>query len=480
MRFSFVFGVVVSLGSTVLLSARPRTYDAAVSIVGQPDFTSDIYHDPVTSRSLSEAEGVAIDPVSGKLFIADSSNHRILRFSSRAAYQNYAEAEAVFGQPDFESVDPNRGGSPAADSFDYPATIAMDGSGRLWVCDHENSRVLRFDNAALKPSFTAAADAVIGLGGFGAATPAANSDNITGFSRPAGIAIDSTGTLWVSDPDLFRVLRFDNATSLPAVYSGPASGSLGKIDGGVFVSDIGNHAFGGRVWGLAVDSEDRLWVADSANHRVLAFFDPVTQATADLVLGQPDFDSNHLVSPPGPETMNNPYYVTVAPDGTAWVSDYTNFRVLGFLDAAGKANGGSADIVLGQPDFVTADAGGGYNARKAINPTQVAIGREGSVFVGEYSPASHVKRWSDPVTVSAPKEIATKRTSVLIKGRTSGAVAVAYKVSGQGGFKAAKGTVPRWKVKAKQLERKTTSVVVRASAFDGRTAVVRVKVRRED
>ncbi|MCB1204035.1 MAG: NHL repeat-containing protein [Verrucomicrobiae bacterium] len=478
MRFFLVFLFASVL--TISLSARPKSYDSAVSIVGQPTFTSDVYHDPPTSRSLSEAEGVAIDPTSGKLFVADSSNNRILRFSSASAYKNYAPAEAVFGQADFESVEANRGGSPAADSLSYPATITMDGSGRLWVCDYNNSRVLRFDTAALKPSFTAAADAVIGLGGFEAATPAANSDNITGFSRPAGIAIDSSGTLWVSDPDFFRVLRFDNATSLPTIYSGPASGSLGKIDGGMFVSDIGNNAFGARVWGLCVDSGGRLWVADPSNHRVLAFFDPVTQPTAGLVLGQPDFDSNDLVSPPGPETMNNPYYVTVAPDGTAWVSDFTNYRVLGFLEAADKENGDPADIVLGQPDFVTADGSGGYTARKTTNPTQIAIGREGSLFVGEYSPASHVKRWSDPVTVSAPKAISIKRSNVVIKGRSSGAVAVEARIAGQGGFKPAKGPVSRWKVKAKGLERKTTSVVVRARAFDGRTAVARVKVQREN
>lgn len=478
MRFSLVF--LFASGLTISLSARPKSYDAAVSIVGQPTFTSDVYHDPPTSRSLSEAEGVAIDPTSGKLFVADSSNNRILRFSSVAAYKDYAAAEAVFGQPDFESVDANRGGSPAADSFSYPATITMDGSGRLWVCDYANSRVLRFDSAASKPSFTAAADAVIGLGGFGAATPAANSDDITGFSRPAGIAIDSSGTLWVSDPDHFRVLRFDAAASLPSQYSGPASGSLGKIDGGVFVSDVGSTAFGGAVWGLSVDAGDRLWAADASNHRVLAFFDPVNQPSANLVLGQADLDSNDLASPPDAGTLSNPYYVTVAPDGTAWVSDYSNYRVLGFLEAADKGNGDPADIVLGQPDFVTADGSGGYTSRKTTNPTQIAIGREGSLFVGEYSPASHVKRWSDPVTVSAPKTISIKRSNVVIKGRSSGAVAVEARIAGQGGFKSAKGPVSRWKVKAKGLERKTTSVVVRARAFDGRTAVARVKVQREN
>lgn len=462
--------------SSSFAAARPKTHDAAVSILGQVDFTSDVEFDPPTNRSLMEVEGVAVDPTTGKLFISDSSNNRILRFSSTAAYQTNAAAEAVFGQADFNSNLPNRGAAnPAADSLDYPATITVDGAGRLWVCDYDNARVLRFDDASSKPS-SAAADGVIGLGGFTAATQAVNSDNLTGFGRPTGIAVTADGTLWVSDAALFRILRFDNAASLPAVHLGAANGFLGTIDTGVFISGTSDSAFAAEVWGLASDLQGRLWVADPTNHRVLCFFDPANKSSADLVLGQADFDSSALPEPPTASSMNNPFYVTVAPDGTAWISDFENHRVIGFSNAAALDNGDAADIVLGQPDFVTAESGGGYTARKTINPTQIAIGRGGSLFIGEYSPPAHVKRWSDPVSITAPKAVTTKKTSAKIKGTSAGATSVSYKIAGQKGSKLAGGSPAAWSLVARKLTKKKTNVTVTATAFDGRTARAIVKV----
>lgn len=467
------------LGFAVSLSARPKTHDAAISILGQPSFTSADSNVPPTSRSFNEIEGVAIDPTTGKLFVADSSNNRILRFSSVAAYQNNAAAEAVFGQPSFEANAANRGeANPSASSLHYPATIAIDKAGRLWVCDYENARVLRFDNASSKPSFTAGAEGVIGLGGFTAATQASNSDDLTGFSRPAGIAVAADGTLWVSDAGLSRILRFDNAASLPTEYQGAASGFLGTINGGVFVPGTTDSAFATELWGLAMSSQGHLWVADPSNHRVLCFFDPVNKSSADLVLGQDDPDSAVFVEPPTASSLNNPYYVTVAPDGTAWVSDYTNYRVLGFLNAANRENGDPANIVLGQPDFVTREAGD-YTARKTVYPTQIAIGREGSLFIGEFSPAAHVKRWSDPVTITARKTArASKKGLVVLRGRASGATLVQYRVPGQGGFKRARGTATIWNARITKLKRKRTVVTVRAIAFDNRIAPAKVRVTK--
>lgn len=471
--------LLLSFLSSSFVSARPKTHDAAVSILGQANFTLADGFDPPTNRSFNQVEGVAVDPTTGKLFVSDSSNNRILRFSSTAAYQTHAAAEAVFGQADFNSNDANRGAAnPAADTLNYPATITVDGAGRLWVCDYDNARVLRFDNASSKPS-AAEADAVIGLGGFTAATQAANSDDLIGFGRPTGIAVTADGTLWVSDAALFRILRFDDAASLPDVYPGAADGFLGTIDTGVFVPGTSDSAFASEVWGLSVDLQGRLWVADPSNHRVLCFFDPVNKSSADLVLGQQDFDSSDLPEPPTASSMNLPYYVTVAPDGTAWISDYENHRVIGFGNAASLNNGDPADVVLGQPDFVTAESGGGYSARKTINPTQIAIGQGGSLFIAEYSPEAHVKRWSDPVTITAPKAVTTKKTSAKIKGSSSGANSISYRIAGQKGTKMAGGSAAAWSIVAKKLTKRKTTVTVTATAFDGRSAATTVKVKKK-
>jgi sugar lactone lactonase YvrE len=467
--------LVLPLLLTLSAQARPKTNQAAVSILGQPNFTSEIDSDPPTSRSLYEVDGVAIDPTTGKLFVSESGNHRILRFSSTAAYQTFAEAEAVFGQPDFVPNAPNQGGAPSASTLDTPATLCFDAEGTLWVADKFNARVLRFENASSKPALGAAADGVIGQPGFTSNDPAANSTADSGFIEPVGVAVDSMGNLYVMENGLMpRILRFENAPS--AFGDVPASSYLGTVVADIFVPGVTSTSFSSTPYGICVDAEDRLWVADASNHRVLRFDTPtVTGSAANAVLGQVDFESNAIADPPTAASMNSPYNVTVAPDGTLWVSDYANHRVLGFLDAANKADGDHADIVLGQTNFTSA-LELPYSARTTANPSQIAIGREGSLFIGEFGFGAHLKRWSAPIIIKAPKTVTARGQRAPIKGTASGATSIAYKVAGQGGFKPASGSATRWSLKAKKLEKKTTSVTIQGKAFDGRTSTVTVKV----
>lgn len=457
-------------------SARPGTNEAALSILGQADFTSATVSALPTARSLYEVDGVAIDPTTGKLFLSDSGNNRILRFSSADAYRTFAAAEAVFGQADFSSDDPNRGGSPSAMSLHAPANLCVDADGTLWVADLLNARVLRYHNASSKPAFGAAADGVLGQPNFTSNDPATNLLSDSGFDAPYGIAVDEAGNLYVSDNGIPRIQRFKNANTL----SGDADRTsyLGSLSGvNEFEAGVSNSAFGGALGGIGVDPEGRLWVADTSNHRVLRFDTPTgVGAQADLVLGQVDFDSNAIPAHPTAKSMNSPYNVTVAPDGTLWVSDFENHRVLGFLQAASKGVGSAADLVLGQADFTT-DTVSSPSARATISPSQIAIGREGSLFIGEFDLGAHLKRWSDPVTITAPSEIKVKRTTAKISGSSAGATAVSYTIAGQKGSKAAQGSAAQWLVVAKKLKKKKTAVTVTATAFDGRQAEARVLVK---
>jgi len=436
-------------------------------------------YDPTSAFSMDGPDGVAIDPTTGKVFVSDTLNHRILRFSSIAAYESFAEAEAVFGQADFSSDSPNRGngiGNPTNNSFDEPSNICFDSAGRLWVADNGNSRVLRFDNASSKDSFTATADAVIGQPDFTSAAPADNLIADSGFSAPTGVSVDSQGRLWVSDSVIPRVLRFDEAAGL--AFDAEASGYLGEAVANVFESGVGAGQFSIELLGLAVDADDNLWVADPVSHRVLFFEEPSAKPNgglADKVLGQPDFDSSALVTVSA-NSMNLPYFVTVAPDGTLWVSDFLNHRVLGFLKASAKANGGAADIVLGQADF-DSDVLYPHSSRATPNPSQIAVGREGSLFITEYNNIGHIKRWSDPVSITAPASVTAKRTSAKIRGTSAGASSVSYKVAGQKGIKSARGSVSRWNFVVRKLRKKKTNVTVTATAFDGRAASALVKAK---
>lgn len=312
----------------------------ATLVLGQPGFDTHSYGS--SSDNFTTPRDVAVDPTSGKVFVADSSNHRVLRFASYASLSNGADAEAVLGQAGFEVEKPIP--SSAADRMSNPRGLTFQSDGTLWVADSGNSRVLRFDNASEKESGDPA-DGVLGQPGFDESDPGLSQNQM---SYPSDVAVDASGNLFVSSWENHRVLLFTNAATLPA--DSYATIALGQES---FTENNTSNASDGMHWpeGVAVDSDGNLYVADSGNNRVLRFDDPTRKSTgypANAVIGHPDFGLSAVQHLPG--TFVYPTQVQVDADGILWVSDTSRHRVLGFPDAADAENGPLPELVIGQPE----------------------------------------------------------------------------------------------------------------------------------
>ena len=333
---------------------------AATLVLGQPDFANNAPNS--TQTGMNGPTGIAVDRTTGKIFVADCNNNRILRFASVDVLTSGAGAEAVLGQPDFTSNNFNT----ARNGMYCPDHISIDSNGRLWVADYYNSRVLRFDNAASKAN-GADADGVLGQPDFTTSTPATTRN---GMSNPEGVFADADGRVWVADLINNRVLRFDNAAA--KADGANADGVLGQPDFTNSASSATQNGMYGPS-GVFVDSSGRLWVAEFYNHRVLRFDNAASKANganADGVLGQPDFTSNTAATTQS--GMNTPVGVAVDAAGHLYISDGHNNRILVFENAAALANGAHASNVLGQPDFTTYSPNtGGISAATLSYPYQL-------------------------------------------------------------------------------------------------------------
>lgn len=469
-RFTTAVVVVVS-GLSILIPAALRAElknsQPALSVLGKPDFTN-VDADGPTAAEMNRPEGIAIDPITNKVFVADRNNNRVLRFSASSAYQSGAAAEAVFGQADFVSGLANRGGATAANSLSAPRSIHIDSSGRLWVAEQDNHRVLRFDNASSKATGSNA-DAVLGQSNF---TTNALLTTQSGMSGPTGVATDGSGNLYVVDAGNNRVLIFYNAASKG--NGANADRVLGQASFVTAASGTSATALF-NPWGACTDRGGRLWVVDSGNHRILRFDNAATignGGAASAVLGQTDFVSS-VPLPISAASLDSPYYVAAAPDGTLWVGDYSHERFLGFKNAASKPNGGSADIVLGQPDFVT-DGDTAPTASTVYGANGVAVDKEGGLFTTDYQ-YDRVLRYSGVVKVKAPAKVTATGGKAVFRGTSEHASRVRYKQPG-GPFTDAKGKVTNWKAKVTGLTRPINRVRVEAVALDKRKASKVVKV----
>lgn len=272
-------------------------------VLGQFDFfhnTSNFVDAESLATNTSTAfAGIAIDTSSipNRVYVADQVNNRVLGWASVAALTNDRPADIVIGQPDFFTT--TCLGTPSNASLCSPGGVAVDGSGNLYVADTADNRVLEYNSPlaadGLAGSGDAIADEVFGqadsfttkLCNLGA--PAGVTSQF-GLCGPQGVALDSMGHLYVADNKNNRVLEFN----FPPV-STVASRVFGQ--GGVFTTNTPNksglsaNSLSGPA-GVALDSLDNLWVADAGNNRVLEYNTPLSNTTANKVVGQGAFNTN--------------------------------------------------------------------------------------------------------------------------------------------------------------------------------------------
>ncbi len=176
---------------------------------------------PALQARFHAPTGVAVD-AAGRVYVADGFNDRI-----RVIEQGVVRTLAGDGRPGLED------GPGASARFDTPGGVAVDADGIVWVADTGNNAVRSITADGVTTT----------LAPYGDQPDAAP-------SMPVSIAIDAQQRLYVGELSRGRVLQFEP-------------------DGRAYVltgRDMAQRL--ARPAGLAFDAHGRLWVADAAAHRV--------------------------------------------------------------------------------------------------------------------------------------------------------------------------------------------------------------------
>jgi sugar lactone lactonase YvrE len=305
---------------------------------------------------------------------------------------------AVYGQADYTSNAVNRGADATNNSLNTPLGLAIDADGGMYVADRDNHRVLYFANDG-----NTDADRVYGqYGDFSAHISNNNGNGNSGkpsadsLSMPTAVALDSQGGLYVTDRDNHRVLYFaaDGNTTAERVYGqyGNFGTNMTNNDGTINFGEPSADNLGTYILGIAVDSQDGLYVSDSSSHRVLYFAND-GDTTADKVYGQFDSftddarnnDGTGRDGSPSANSLNFPRGLALDASDGLYIADRDNNRILYFAPDGDT----TADKVYGQfASFTTNaesnDGSGNTGAPSADNlshPKAIAVGPAGGLYV---------------------------------------------------------------------------------------------------
>lgn len=357
--------------------------DTAEYVLGQNGFSTkygEFTH--VTAASFDRPSGVTVDPQTGRLFVSDLRNSRVLSWPSSSARANGQPADLVLGQPDFTAW----GDNPDA-TLISPVGLALDSQGNLYVADAGADMIQIFT-----PPFS---------NGMSPATA------ILGVVNPLAVLVDGQDNLYVSDALNHRVLFYEGPvvggdTTPDKVYGQPNLSSVEPNQGGLPTAVSLNFPAG-----LAMDEAGNLYVADARNHRVLVYLaGDDGDTTADLVFGQAGDFTTGTPNNGGitAESLNYPFALALDASGTLYVADRDNHRVLSYHQPLTSDH--TADAVLGQNGSFTDNLpnNGGRTAGTFHEPIGLAFAEDDTLFVADLFNYRVLAFQTEPIEIEQPPQ----------------------------------------------------------------------------
>jgi sugar lactone lactonase YvrE len=307
-----VYGVVVSANGTIYFAdtrnqrVRKIVNGTITTVAGTGAQGDSGDGGAATLATLSYPRAVAVDS-QGNVYIADTGNCAIREV---LAANGIMETIAGRGCGSTGGGFAGDGGLASAAQLSYPAGLAIDSTGNLYIADSWNYRIREITTDG-KINTIAGNGSHGPFGDGGAATNAA-------LGLIESLAVDGSGDVYLSDAYNHVVRKFAPGGTISTV----AGGNFGPaVDGG---SAVGANLMFPK--GLAVDWRGSLFISDSLNHRVREVSPGGTISTA-AGTGTPGYAGDN--GAPTSAELDSPAGLGVDSGGDLVISDLLNYRLRG-------------------------------------------------------------------------------------------------------------------------------------------------------
>ena len=254
---------------------------------------------PATSATLSGPAALALDSA-GNLYIGDDSYQ--VRKVNPGGIISHVAGTGVYG-------DSGDGGLAASAQLSYPAALAVDSAGNLYIADEFNQVIRKVNTSGVINVYAGGGGSLAdGVLAFQAELP-----------NPLGIAVDHNNNLYIAD----------HSSRLRVVNSGGTIGTAVGTGSLLFSGDGGPASlaqFAG-TWGLALDLADNLYVVDLSNYRLRKI--PLKGAQAGTISTFAGTGSNVDSGNGGQATSAGvtPYVVAVDSLGNVFLADSSSSQI---------------------------------------------------------------------------------------------------------------------------------------------------------
>ena len=251
--------------------------------------------------------GIAVD-ASGNVYVADSGNHRIQKFTSAGGY---ITQWGSWGTGNLQ--------------FQFPKGIAVDRSGNVYVTSGYTGSIMTLPTARIQ-KFTSNGGYITQWGSYG-------SGNVQ-FRPWSYVATDASGNVYVVDTNNNRIQKFTST--------------------GGYITQWGSYGSGNSQFkqpsGIVVDASGNVYVVDTNNNRIQKF-----TSTGSYITQRGSEGS-------GNSQFKQPSGIAVDASGNVYVVDSGNNRIQKFTSTGSYitqwGSEGSGNSQFREPTGIAVDASG--------------------------------------------------------------------------------------------------------------------------
>jgi uncharacterized repeat protein (TIGR02543 family) len=366
---------------------RKITTNGSVSTYAGLAGTSGSTDGAISSARFKSPYGLAIDKTNN-LYVADLGNHTIRKITPTGVVSTLAGTAGSLGTTD---------GQGSIARFKYPKGLTVDATGTVYVADTDNHTIRRISTYGLVNTVA------------GTAGSAGNANGLTTtaqFNSPRGIAVDSGGNLYVADTGNHTIRKVDNTGNVTTLAGAP--GVSGNMD------LTGNAARFSSPYAIAMDSDGTLAVSESCDIRKVTLAGRVTTIAGQAGQGNPAGRDGvgsmaRFSQPIGPaiDSAGN-YYVAdwsrnLIRKGISCTPTSTTTRVTVLSNPAnGGETDGTATCLIGTTiQLVAYPASGwmfiGWSDTNTLNPRSIVVPELGATYTAYFAqqPAGmHFVTWA--------------------------------------------------------------------------------------
>ncbi len=259
---------------------------------------------PAYDAELADPQGMAVDG-KGDLYIADFSNNVVRKIDPSGIITTFAGTGIAGYSGD--------GGPANRAKLNNPYFVAVDSAGNIYISDSQNSCIRKVNTAGIISTFAGIGTKEGYWGDHGPATAAQ-------LSRPAGLAFDRQGNLYIADLLNLRIRKITPDGMITTICGRGTGGSTG--DGGP-----ASVALLDKPFGITTDFKGNVYIADCYNNRIRKI-DVKTGIISTYAGGAGLFGGYYGDGRQATAAMiNNPTDVKCDDTGSLYIADLLNFRI---------------------------------------------------------------------------------------------------------------------------------------------------------